>query len=753
MSKPLASGIAALRDEYDVVIVGSGYGGAVTASRLARAGLRVCVLERGREVRPGEFPTDAPSFAANSQVEHTSGRVGDRSALFRFVFDDDCAAAMACGLGGTSLVNAGVALRPEAAVFDEERWPPQLRADRDGLLRESFDRAEAMLRPAPYPETHPRLPKLDALEAAARSMGVADRFSRPPLTIAFTAGTTAAGVEQPACEMCGDCLSGCNTGAKTTLLSTYLPDAKAHGAELFTEIDVRFVEKSARGWAVHFEPLDLKRHRFDAPPMFVRAGVVILAAGSLGSTEILLRSQAEGLRVSHQLGRRFSGNATTLAFGYDNAREVFALGARRGKRVGPAIAGMIDVREGERMVIQETSVPRPLATALGLVLRTTAPTGSSLQRLGSALRALSGDAIGRTQCYAVTARDDSGGRMELEGDRLRIRWPGAGLQPIVGAIHERIADVTGALGGRFVPNPAVPGNLPVTSHPLGGCAMGEDGARGVVDHRGRVFDGEGTSIHEGLHVCDGAILPGALGYNPLLTISALAERSATLLARERGWTIHDGPAVPRERRAVLDARTRTAKGLRFTERMKGYLRLGSSEAPPGPPETRGLDGTDFSFVCTLVWDDVEALLADPSVHARSLGTVDAPALSPHAMRVVDSHFQLLVPADDGTLRMIHRLVIEDRSEKRYFVDGYKTIDAQLGSGVWLDTTTLFFALHEGTDATSPRIGHGAVVVHVRDLVRQVSTMRSGSRFRFVASFGDRMRRVYASMLGAADGAP
>lgn len=749
MGDALGRGIAELRDEYDVVIVGSGYGGAVCASRLARAGRRVCVLERGREVRPGEFPTDAASFAAASQVEHPRGRVGDRSALFRFVFDDDCAAAMACGLGGTSLVNAGVALRPEAAVFDEERWPSQLRADRDGLLRESFERAEAMLRPAPYPEGHPRLPKLDALEAAARSMGLASRFSRPPLTIAFSAGQTAAGVEQPACEMCGDCLSGCNTGAKTTLLTTYLPDANANGAELFTEIDVRFVEKAARGYAVHFEPLSLQRHRFDAPPMFVRAGVVILAAGSLGSTEILLRSRAEGLRVSRELGRRFSGNATTLAFGYDNARDVQAMGARKGAVVGPAIAGMIDVPDGERMLIQETSVPRPLATALGLVLRTTLPKGGALERLGAALRSVTGESIGRTQCYAVTARDDSGGRMELDDGRLRIRWPGAGLQPTLSAIHARIAGVTRALGGRFVPNPAshLPSQPPVTTHPLGGCAMGEDGAHGVVDHRGRVFDGDGTSTHEGLHVCDGSIMPGALGCNPLLTIAALAERSAALLARERGWTIDDDENRARERREVVDAHAATEKGLRFTERMTGYLRMGDSAAPPGPPSTRGLDATDFSFVCTLVWDDVEALLLDPSVVARSLGTVDAPALSPHAMRVVDSHFQLLARSDDGSLRMIHRLVIEDRAGKRFFVDGYKTIDADKGSGVWPDTTTLFFTLHEGTDASTPPIGHGAVVVLVRDLMRQVSTMRGGARVRFVASFGEHMRRVYASALG------
>ncbi|MEO6417967.1 MAG: GMC family oxidoreductase N-terminal domain-containing protein, partial [Polyangiaceae bacterium] len=338
--KGIAEPITAMRGDYDVVIVGSGYGGAVCASRLARAGKRVCVLERGRELLPGDFPIDAASFARAAQVDFPSGHVGDRSALFRFVLDEDCSATMGCGLGGTSLINAGVALRPDDAEWDDPRWPAALRADRNALLEDGFDRATAMLQPAPYPAVRasgkatPRLAKLEALEAAAEAMGLADSFSRPPLTIAFEAGKSAAGVDQPACALCGDCLTGCNTGAKTTLLTTYLPDAAANGAQLFTELDVQFIEKVDGAYNVHFDPVALKRDRFDAPPMFVRAKVVIVSAGALGSAELLLRSRDRGLSVSAQVGKRFSGNATTLAFGFDHAREVRAVGARGD--VGPA---------------------------------------------------------------------------------------------------------------------------------------------------------------------------------------------------------------------------------------------------------------------------------------------------------------------------------------------------------------------------------------------------------------------------------
>ena len=181
--------------------------------------------------------------------------------------------------------------------------------------------------------------------------------------------------------------------------------------------------------------------------------------------------------------------------------------------------------------------------------------------------------------------------------------------------------------------------------------------------------------------------------------------------------------------------------------MNGYLRLGTSHAPPAPPSARGLDATDFSFVCTLAWADLELLLLDPAVVARSFGTVHAPALSTQALRVLEGVFRLLVPQEDGSLRMVHQLVVEDRAGKRWFIDGYKTIDAALGSGLWPDTTTLFFTLYEGRDASGPRIGHGAVQVELRDLLRQVSTMKGG-RARFLASFVDRMRRVYGNLFGA-----
>ena len=124
----LASPIETLKEHYAVVVIGSGYGAAIAASRLARAGKQVCVLERGREFQPGEYPNRSPQALAEMQ-SHTPDcpQIGSRTGLYDFHIHPDINVFVGCGLGGTSLVNANVALRAEPRVFDDPRWPRELR--------------------------------------------------------------------------------------------------------------------------------------------------------------------------------------------------------------------------------------------------------------------------------------------------------------------------------------------------------------------------------------------------------------------------------------------------------------------------------------------------------------------------------------------------------------------------------------------------------------------------------------------------
>src|SRR5262245_34128578 len=163
----LARPLDRLEPRYDVVVVGSGYGGGVAASRLARAGLRVAVLERGREFVTGEFPSRFPDLRGEMQLSGKRLRLGSATGLYDVRLGEDMHVLVGCGLGGGSLINAGVALRPDPRVFADPTWPDELRDD--GLLEEGYARAARWVRPAQDPAALTRS-KCRALQDAGRTL-------------------------------------------------------------------------------------------------------------------------------------------------------------------------------------------------------------------------------------------------------------------------------------------------------------------------------------------------------------------------------------------------------------------------------------------------------------------------------------------------------------------------------------------------------------------------------------------------------
>ena len=149
---------------------------------------------------------------------------GSRLGLYDIHVNEQQNVVVGCGLGGTSLINANVALEATPEVFDEPCWPIEIRADKD-RLQEGYARAREMLKPESYPDSYPSLPKLEAHEKSAKALQ--QQFYRPPINVTFRdpeGGINHVGVEQKACTNCGDCVSGCNYGAKNTTLINYLPD-------------------------------------------------------------------------------------------------------------------------------------------------------------------------------------------------------------------------------------------------------------------------------------------------------------------------------------------------------------------------------------------------------------------------------------------------------------------------------------------------------------------------------------------------
>jgi hypothetical protein len=252
LSRPLEF----LKPSYDVVVIGSGYGGGVAASRFARAGKTVCVLERGAEKWPGEYPHTArgaiKEYEVSGQVFKKKVRVGKGATLYQTVKGEGQDVFMGCGLGGTSLINGGVWLRSDERILRGREWPAEIR---ENGLDDYYDRAERMFRPKSYPLTCPTLLKLSCLENQARNFGVQDTFYRPPITTSFTNETNQAGIRVRASTGSGNECTGTNDGSKNSVLITYLADAWARGAELFCGIDVKYLEKRDKGggYVVFFE--------------------------------------------------------------------------------------------------------------------------------------------------------------------------------------------------------------------------------------------------------------------------------------------------------------------------------------------------------------------------------------------------------------------------------------------------------------------------------------------------------------------
>ncbi len=745
----LSSPIENLGGHWPVVVVGSGYGGAITASRLARAGQKVCVLERGKEMVPGEFPRTGLQFLRETQMTGPARpegqkHLGSSTGLFSLHMMGDLVVVNGCGLGGTSLINAGVSLRPDRRVLQDPAWPEAFRADVDGMLADGYAHAEGMLGTKPYPKDAPSLTRLEALERSASAVG--GKFVRPPLAVSFEDGVNPAGVRQRACTLCGDCATGCNVGSKNTVVMNYLPDAHRHGATIFTHVSVHHLERGEGHWRVYYQLTGMGRELFDSPLMFITAERVILAAGTLGSTEILLRTRAAGLKTSTLVGKRFSGNGDVMAFGYN--MDVPIQGVGQGDRdpeavgpVGPTISGIIDTREGspveEGMVIEDGAIPGALGSYLPTVFAAVAPligkdTDSGLvdglsetvRMVDSVVRGPYHGALRNTQTYLVMSHDDGNGELRLEGDGLRAVWPDAGLQPWLQRVDDKLRKATEVLGGTFVRNPVwtrLLDNSLIITHPLGGCVMGEDAQRGVTDHEGRVFAGEsGTDVHEGLYVCDGAVMPRSLGVNPLLTISAVAERFAARMALRHGWTIDYAPV----RGAPLPEAPRTV-GIRFTETMSGNISAAVQEdyAVAADPE-RSLT-SPLRFILTVLVEDVQGMLADSKHAMRLTGTVVCPTLSPRPLTVTGGELNVLVnnPQRPNAKMLRYGMNLLSESGERFFFEGFKDVHDDPGFDLWADTTTLYVTVSRG-DAPAERPDYkGVLHISLEDFLKQVTTLR------------------------------
>jgi choline dehydrogenase-like flavoprotein/pimeloyl-ACP methyl ester carboxylesterase len=611
-------------EPYDVVIVGSGYGGAIAAHELAGStrnadgrAARVCILERGREYLPGMFPTRLAELPRQVRfsTERAGAPRGTREGLFDIRVGRDVSAVLANGLGGGSLINAGVMAEPADEVF--ENWQPGLAAQ----LRPYLGRARTLLEAEGQTiDRHPqgRTAKLAALQALAAVAGERARFAPASISVDMEGpGTT--------CLRCGDCATGCNHDAKRSLDTNLLYQAWRAKAEIYTGATVLRLEREADSWLVHTVHTDAQLRRRQLAPARLRARHVVLAAGTFGSTEILLRSQQAGLRLSEQLGRRFSANGDAIAVLYGqrfdvNAVADEAIAVEDDRKVGPTITGILDLRKDEGIVIEEIAIPGALRRVFEEVV-TTVDTLHSLERPDEAAHvpdgpaqdpcAVDASAIRRSSVYVMMGDDGAEGRLRLvrpgkdgeAGDgALRVHWPGLRRQRIfarqVEVLRRLAADAD--TGGRVLENPVwrlLPETMAsllefrlgplLTVHPLGGCVIGGTRAEGVVNDKGQVFDAsrpDPQAVWDTLAVLDGSIVRSSLGINPALTISALALRAVERLRDDWGYRARTArPWPPRVRprfRAIPRPLAPRPTEVKLVERLSGAASLKALAGEP-----------------------------------------------------------------------------------------------------------------------------------------------------------------------------
>ncbi|MBB4891804.1 cholesterol oxidase [Streptomyces olivoverticillatus] len=587
--------------DYDVVVVGSGFGGSVSALRLAEKGYRVGVLEAGRRFTPETLPKNSWDLR-NYLWAPALGLYGiQRIHLLGHVM-----VLAGAGVGGGSLNYANTLYVPPKAFFDDPQWAGI--TDWEAELRPYYDQARRML----GVRLNPTMTPSDVhLKAAAERMGVGDTFRLAPVGVFFGDGQDGdgtvrarpggaaadpyfggAGPERRACTECGECMTGCRHGAKNTLNENYLHLAQRAGAVVHPMTTVVAVtEHRDGGHRIVTVPTDRRRA---AKPRVLRAEHVVIAAGTYGTQTLLHTMKDKGLlpRISDRLGVLTRTNSEALVGAQTTDRRYRkAHGERPDFTKGVAITS--SVHPDANTHVEPVRYGKG-SNAMGGLSILQVPVGSRAPRVVAfaarcarhpvlLLRSLSN--------HRWSERTIIGLVMQSLDNSLttyrRTRAPGKGLLTArqghgapnpaqIPAAAEAASLVAEEINGFPGSNVGELMGTPLTAHFIGGCPIGADPSSGVIDPYHRLYG------HPGISVVDGAAVSANLGVNPSLTITAQAERAMAL------WP-NKGAADPRpaqggayERTAPVEPLAPVVPGGAF-----GALRLPLLPVPVVPPRVEG----------------------------------------------------------------------------------------------------------------------------------------------------------------------
>jgi len=541
-----------MHSEFDYIIVGSGFGGSVMACRLVEKGYRVCLLERGRQWKMHEFPRRPQEIQKDMFWDPKDSQYGLME--FRDSAESDIMTLTASGLGGGSLIYANVLYRMPAEYIQD--WPAGITRE---FLDPYYDRVQAMMEARPYPYKnefyYSDTPKTKAfIEVAEQLEQDEDMLEKPkiqfpPLAVRFEGEfpghqtRNMHGAIQSKCNKCGECDLGCNIHAKNSLDLNYIYRARNHvnPLDVRTHADVTKIEEHGDVYKVTYQLQGANKSEV----VTLIARHVVVSAGSVGSTSLLLKMKQQGHlpRLNQWLGKKWSGNGDLLGFvadgksGYEPTK-------------GPVITAAIEHKyksypDGFKhgLYIEDAGFPIGVAWYLSGKVPQILTLRSSLKLvwhnlvrfLKKVLRVDNsndeinlgddfasaidrGDFLRRAYVLLGMGRDRSDGEITLRDDgEAVLKWSLAASELHYSRVRKQMGRIAKALGGVFFDNPLTLLNKVIAVHPLGGCPMGDSPAQGFVSKRGEVFG------HPGLYVVDGSIIPTSIGPNPSLTIAAMAE--------------------------------------------------------------------------------------------------------------------------------------------------------------------------------------------------------------------------------------
>jgi len=514
--------------DYDFIIVGSGFGGSVSALRLSKKGYRVAVLEMGRRINPDDIQK-----ANHSPLDLFWMPGLGLKGFFTQRFFKHATIVGGVGVGGGSLVYAAVLLQPKPAFYNDPAWNT-LGIDWQSELAPHYDTAARMLGRNICPTTHTQD---DWLRQTSESMGAGDTYGPVPLGIYFGGENTpdpffnGEGPARNGCIACGACLAGCAIGAKNSLDHNYLYLAEKLGAQVLPERKVMLIHAEADGYRLEMiNPLN--GHRY--PNLTTRR--LVLGAGVLGTLEVLFRSHQRGTlpKLSPMLGQRVRTNSEAIT-------AVLSRDPKIDLTQGPAISS--DFHPKPHTHITQNRLPPsywfmklysgPLvdgAAPLRRALKTLARFITHPRESTASLRVLR-DWHKRITLISTMQNADNqmaftwGG---LLGKGLQSATPGGKRTPTYIPEANEAARTFACVSGGTPHNALLESvlNMSITAHILGGCPIGADEESGVIDPNHEVFN------YPGMYIVDGSAIPANVGVNPSLTITAMAERAMSLMPRK-----------------------------------------------------------------------------------------------------------------------------------------------------------------------------------------------------------------------------